>query len=291
MRQFGAVSRDGSDTGSGPPAQVPTQPPHSQYKAIANPSSAGDLPQSHRGPVTHLLARAYRKARQGPRAFSIACFSFVIRGVPLRLWREARRLVMPAQSSAAVASRGRPSHGAHASPDWSAWYCRSTTRPSFLAGSIESVLAQTYPDFELIIINDGSTRRRRSGPGPLLRSSPDPHPHAGQPEAPQGVQQRIQFAQGEFWTWTSADNLMHPQPTGAAGRLSPRSSRGGHGVCRLPGHRRPGRTLERPDLPPPRSHVANLPGDSPAALRRSPEHRPGQLHRRVLPLSRRGLAA
>jgi glycosyltransferase involved in cell wall biosynthesis/2-polyprenyl-3-methyl-5-hydroxy-6-metoxy-1,4-benzoquinol methylase len=79
-----------------------------------------------------------------------------------------------------------------------------------LAESIESVLAQTYPRFELIVLNDGSrddvTRvldRYRAHPKVRILTQPN----QGLPKA---LNNAFEFARGEFWTWTSADNRMEP---------------------------------------------------------------------------------
>ena len=79
-----------------------------------------------------------------------------------------------------------------------------------LRDSIESVLAQTYDRFELIIIDDGST----DGVETVLAE------YAGNPQIrilrqsnqklPKALSNGFRFARGEFWTWTSADNLMQP---------------------------------------------------------------------------------
>ena len=79
-----------------------------------------------------------------------------------------------------------------------------------LASSIESVLAQSYANFELIIVNDGSTDHVED----VLAQ------YVGHPKVrvltqvnqklPKALSNGFEFACGEFWTWTSADNLMHP---------------------------------------------------------------------------------
>jgi glycosyltransferase involved in cell wall biosynthesis len=79
-----------------------------------------------------------------------------------------------------------------------------------LAESIDSVLAQTYPDFELIVLDDGSApevgavmRRYLGHPRVrLLRQ-----PNQGLPKA---LSSAFEVADGEFFCWTSADNLMEP---------------------------------------------------------------------------------
>jgi glycosyltransferase involved in cell wall biosynthesis len=80
-----------------------------------------------------------------------------------------------------------------------------------LKGAIESVLAQTYRNFELIVVNDGST----DGIEKVLAEYAD-HPqirvlHQSNQKLPKALSNGFQFARGEFWTWTSADNLMLPE--------------------------------------------------------------------------------
>ena len=79
-----------------------------------------------------------------------------------------------------------------------------------LGDSIESVLAQTYGNFELIIVDDGST----DGVDAVLARYAD-HPkirilRQRNQKLPAALSNGFQFARGEFWTWTSADNLMQP---------------------------------------------------------------------------------
>ncbi len=79
-----------------------------------------------------------------------------------------------------------------------------------LGDSIESVLAQTYGNFELIVVDDGST----DGVDAVLAKYAD-HPKVRilrqrNQKLPAALSNGFQFARGEFWTWTSADNLMQP---------------------------------------------------------------------------------
>ena len=81
---------------------------------------------------------------------------------------------------------------------------------ALLRGAVESVLAQNYRNFELIIVNDGST----DGAERVLAE------YVGHPQVriltqdnqklPKALSNGFEFARGEFFTWTSADNLMHP---------------------------------------------------------------------------------
>jgi glycosyltransferase involved in cell wall biosynthesis len=82
---------------------------------------------------------------------------------------------------------------------------------AFLAASIDSVLAQTYPDFELIVVDDGSTDDT-----PAILRNYESHPRVRivrQPnrKLPAALNAGFAEARGEFSTWTSADNLMQPE--------------------------------------------------------------------------------
>lgn len=80
-----------------------------------------------------------------------------------------------------------------------------------LAQSIESVLAQTYRDFELIIVNDGSTD---DTPNVIEKyASKDLRIRVVTQEnqkLPRALTNGFNIARGEYFTWTSADNNMYP---------------------------------------------------------------------------------
>ncbi|GEM_PF-1641147 len=80
-----------------------------------------------------------------------------------------------------------------------------------LAEAIESVLAQTYRNLELIVVDDGSEQdlepALRKGAGDT-RFRVVRRPHAGLPSA---LSCGFRHTRGELLTWTSADNRMRPR--------------------------------------------------------------------------------
>lgn len=83
---------------------------------------------------------------------------------------------------------------------------------SLLKESIESVLTQTYTNFELIIVNDGSTDSTAeiidcyAAKDRRIRAI-----HKKNEKLPKTLSRGFQEATGEFFTWTSADNIMEPE--------------------------------------------------------------------------------
>ncbi len=80
-----------------------------------------------------------------------------------------------------------------------------------LEEAIKSVLAQTYQNFELIIVNDGSTDNIKpildkyaECPRILILTQENQ-------KLPKALTNGFSYATGEFHTWTSADNIMLPQ--------------------------------------------------------------------------------
>ena len=80
-----------------------------------------------------------------------------------------------------------------------------------VAESIDSVLSQTYGNFELILLNDGSTDATAgifdsyAARDPRIRVV-----HQENMRLPRTLSRGFRMARGEFLTWTSADNRMKP---------------------------------------------------------------------------------
>lgn len=76
--------------------------------------------------------------------------------------------------------------------------------------SIRSVLAQTYKNFELIIVDDGSTDKTPKIVDRWARKDKRIHVvHQANAKLPRALNKGFSLARGEFLTWTSADNRMH----------------------------------------------------------------------------------
>jgi len=79
----------------------------------------------------------------------------------------------------------------------------------YLAESVESVLGQTYGNFELIIIDDGSMDKT----GEIAKKYADSDPRIRvitqeNQKIPKALSRGFNVSNGEFLTWTSADNIM-----------------------------------------------------------------------------------
>ncbi len=79
----------------------------------------------------------------------------------------------------------------------------------FLPKAIEGVLGQTYGDFELVVVNDGST----DGTKEYLDGLDDPRirvVHQENRRLPEALNAGFRAARGEMLTWISADNYCTP---------------------------------------------------------------------------------
>jgi glycosyltransferase involved in cell wall biosynthesis len=157
-----------------------------------------------------LASRLRRKARQGPRAVAIAV---VHRLSPRPLISKGIRAITRERSARRISAQrwgGGPVQ-CPCVPGLVSVVLPVYNQADLLTDSIESVLDQTYGDLELIVVNDGSA----DGVEPVLARYLN-HPKVRvltQPnqKLPKALSNGFEFARGEFWTWTSADNLMHPE--------------------------------------------------------------------------------
>jgi len=79
----------------------------------------------------------------------------------------------------------------------------------FLPGAIDSVLGQSFQDFELVVVNDGST----DGTKAYLDGFNDPRVrviHQENRRLPEALNAGFRAARGDLLTWTSADNYCAP---------------------------------------------------------------------------------
>ncbi len=83
----------------------------------------------------------------------------------------------------------------------------------FIAQSVESVIAQTYPNWELIIVDDCSTDHTRSVLAPYLAKYPNIHytclPKNGGPAVARST--ALKQAKGDYVAFLDSDDLWHPQ--------------------------------------------------------------------------------
>lgn len=81
---------------------------------------------------------------------------------------------------------------------------------SFLPEAIHAVQQQSYPNWELIIVNDGSTDEFWSAVTPFLSDKRIRIFEQENQKLPSALNNGFRQAEGQFYTWTSADNIMKP---------------------------------------------------------------------------------
>jgi len=79
----------------------------------------------------------------------------------------------------------------------------------FLAKAIESILNQTFANFELIVVNDGSTDDTANFLATVKHPKLRVISQANQ-GLPGALNTGFAAARGEYWTWTSSDNMVAP---------------------------------------------------------------------------------
>lgn len=77
--------------------------------------------------------------------------------------------------------------------------------------AIESVIAQTYKNWELLIIDDGSTDHLAEAVKSCLTDKRIRYLKQKNQKLSKALNNGFALARGNFLTWTSADNIMHPQ--------------------------------------------------------------------------------
>jgi Glycosyltransferases involved in cell wall biogenesis len=84
-------------------------------------------------------------------------------------------------------------------------------REKYVAAAIESILTQTFPDFELLVIDDGSTDRSRE----IIQSYRDPRLRLVCNERNLGIPKTrnrgIQLARGEYLAFLDSDDWAYPE--------------------------------------------------------------------------------
>lgn len=140
---------------------------------------------------------------------------------------------------------------------------------NFLEESIKSVLSQTYQNFELIIVDDGSTDHietilKKYYQHPKIKIYRQPN--RGLPTA---LNVGFSQAKGEYWTWTSADNIMLPNQLEEQVRFLKKHKDATMVYCNYKAIDDTGRPLINSDF---RRHNQNPPGSDFIDLPRSTEN-------------------
>jgi polysaccharide pyruvyl transferase CsaB len=82
----------------------------------------------------------------------------------------------------------------------------------YIHEAVDSILAQTYPNFELIIVDDGSTDATPEIVDAYAHSDARVHViHQVNQRLPAALNTGFRHATGEYLTWTSSDNRLKPE--------------------------------------------------------------------------------
>ncbi|MGD8452009.1 MAG: glycosyltransferase [Phycisphaerae bacterium] len=161
--------------------------------------------------VVHKLRRVRYHSRQGVGALLQAGGRAVLR--PLR-WRGTRPddwLAAVKRGGKRQRTRIRPGEDPNVeTPGLVSVVLPVYNQANLLGDAIESVLKQTYGEFELIVLDDGSTDDVATV---LARYVDDPRVRVlrqRNQRLPKALSNGFEFASGQYRCWTSADNLMEP---------------------------------------------------------------------------------
>ena len=86
-------------------------------------------------------------------------------------------------------------------------------RAHLIAGAVRNVLAQDYPNLELLVVNDGSPDNTGEVLARVQAELNDPRLRVVTREnggLPRALNTGFEHAKGEYWTWTSDDNAYRP---------------------------------------------------------------------------------
>ncbi|HLU39953.1 MAG TPA: glycosyltransferase [Planctomycetota bacterium] len=151
--------------------------------------------------VAYLAKVAVLETRRGPRGWWTAV-------------RNAGRLLLPPRASPAAPQAAPPKavdrqiRFAGEVPGLVTVVLPVYNQAAFLGDAIASVLEQTYSDLELIVLSDGSTDGVEAVFDRFTGDKRVRFLVQRNQKLPKALSNAFDFARGEFWTWTSADNLM-----------------------------------------------------------------------------------
>ncbi len=81
---------------------------------------------------------------------------------------------------------------------------------NFICEAIDSIINQTYTNWELIVINDGSTDNLEAQLIKYANHKQIIVHHQNNQKIPQALNNGFKIATGKLYTWTSADNILQP---------------------------------------------------------------------------------
>ena len=125
-------------------------------------------------------------------------------------WARSRRKRLKAPAPRSSTALRSPCSGFGGEPGLVSVVLPVYNQASMLGDSIRSVLNQSYRHLELIVVNDGSKDDAETVMAEFVGDRRVRLLTQRNQKLPKALSNGFEFANGEFWTWTSADNLMAP---------------------------------------------------------------------------------
>lgn len=122
---------------------------------------------------------------------------------------QARPIILQYQASRRLKDQPHAAHAAGA-PGLVSIVMPTYNQGKYIQAAVDSILAQTYEEIELIIVDDGST----DGTAEILATLTDPRVRTLRKEnggTGSALNAGFALARGEFETWFSSDNLLYPE--------------------------------------------------------------------------------